>query len=330
MRTVALLAALAWISPATPLWADCKMGRLGELKPVIEHSRIYVPGQVNGKDVLFMVDSGADTLLFATELSALGVAVGSSSGETYGATGGARPDGQATLSTLGIGLWSGHDITLRAVGSSGGENLRGVPVIGVLGEDILSHFDVEIDIKNERFSLFEMKGCEAANLAYWTDNYNVVDITQYDARQPRLRMSGMLNESPVSMILDTGAPYSMVSLDVARALGVAPGGPGVEEVDKVSGVQGQAEATWVGTFSSFVLDQERIAPVKLRFYKFAQADAEVGTRLSRRAFSIDMFLGFDFLRAHHVLISHSQKKFYFSYSGGNPFPVPKVKSNSTQ
>ncbi len=330
MRKIVLLALAAWASLATPLWAQCKMGRLGELKPVIEHSRVYVPGKINGKDVLFMVDTGADTLLFAAELPALGVSVGGYTGDSFGATGHARADGQATLSSLEIGLWSGHDISVRAVGSSGGENLEGVPVIGVLGEDILSHFDVEIDIKGGRFSLFEMKGCEDANLAYWTDNYNVVDITQYDSRQPRLRMSGMLNESPVSMILDTGAPYSLVSLDVARALGVAPGGPGVEEVDKVSGVQGQAETTWVGTFSSFVLDQERIAPVKIRFYKFAQADAEVGTHLSRRAFSVDMFLGFDFLRAHHVLISHSQKKFYFSYSGGNPFPVPKGKSAPAQ
>lgn len=331
MRRIALLAALAWIWTATPLWADCKMGRLGELKPVIAHSRIYVPGKADGKDVLFMVDSGADTLLFAAEAAALGISVGGYSGESFGATGGVRSEGQATLASLEIGLWSGHDVALRAVGSVGGENLEGVPVIGVLGEDILSHFDVEIDVKGNRFSLFQMTGCEDANLAYWTEAYNVVEIGRYDARSPRLKLAGTLNDSPVSMLLDTGAPYSAVSLDVARALGVTPGGPGVEEVDKSSGVNGQAEATWVGTFSSFALDQERIAPAKIRFFKFAQADAEVGTRLARRAFSIDMFLGFDFIRAHHVLISHSQKKFYFSYSGGNPFPVPKsTASNPAQ
>ena len=36
-----------------------------------------------------------------------------------------------------------------------------------------------------------------------------------------------------------------------------------------------------------------------------------------------MLLGFDFLRAHHVLISHSQQKFYFSYVGGRPFGAPQ-------
>jgi hypothetical protein len=94
-------------------------------------------------------------------------------------------------------------------------------------------------------------------------------------------------------------------------------------------MHGQAEQTWVGTFSSFALDQERIAPARIRFFKFAQADAEIGSRVGQRAFKAEMFLGFDFIRAHHVLISHSQKKFYFSYAGGNPFPVPKP-SNPAQ
>jgi len=323
MRKLVLTAVLLWAVSAVPLWADCKMSRLGDLKPIIAHSRIYVPGKVDGKEVLFMIDSGADTMLFAAEAAALGVSVGGSSGQSFGATGHERFDGQATLASLEIGLWSGHDVSLRAVGSLGGENFEGVPVIGVLGEDILSHFDVEIDIKGQRFSLFQMTGCDGANLAYWTENYNVVDIGTYDARQPRLRLSGELNGSPVSMILDTGAPFSAVSLDVARALGLSPGGPGTEAVEQTSGVQGQAEATWVGTFKSFALDQEQIAPAKIRFFKFAQVAPDTGSKLGRRAFSIDMFLGFDFIRAHHVLISHSQKKFYFSYSGGQPFSVPK-------
>lgn len=323
MRRMVLAAALLWAVSAGPLWAQCKMGRLGELKPVIAHSRIYVPGKVDGKDVLFMVDSGADTLLFAAEATALGLPVGGYSGDSFGATGHERSDGEATLASLEIGLWSGHDITLRAVGSLGGETFDGIPVVGVLGEDILSHFDVEIDIKNQRFSLYQMTGCADANLAYWTDSYNVVDIGGYDSRQPRLRLAGALNGSPVSMLLDTGAPYSAVSLDVARALGLDPGGPGTKAVEQASGVHGQAEAAWVGTFASFVLDQEKIAPAKIRFFKFAQAGPEIGSRLSRRALSVDMLLGFDFIRAHRVMISHSQKKFYFSYSGGQPFSVPK-------
>jgi len=35
-----------------------------------------------------------------------------------------------------------------------------------------------------------------------------------------------------------------------------------------------------------------------------------------------MLLGADFLRAHRVLVSHSQRKMYFTHLGGPVFIVP--------
>ena len=35
-----------------------------------------------------------------------------------------------------------------------------------------------------------------------------------------------------------------------------------------------------------------------------------------------MLLGADFLRAHRVLVSHSQRKMYFTYLGGPVFAPP--------
>ena len=36
-----------------------------------------------------------------------------------------------------------------------------------------------------------------------------------------------------------------------------------------------------------------------------------------------MLLGADFLRAHRVLVSHSQRKMYFTYLGGPVFAAPR-------
>ena len=41
-----------------------------------------------------------------------------------------------------------------------------------------------------------------------------------------------------------------------------------------------------------------------------------------------MLLGADFLRAHRVLIAHSQRKIYFTYAGGTVFPVELARSCS--
>jgi hypothetical protein len=40
-----------------------------------------------------------------------------------------------------------------------------------------------------------------------------------------------------------------------------------------------------------------------------------------------MILGADFLRAHRVLISHSQRKMYFTYLGGPVFAVARPPSS---
>ena len=38
-----------------------------------------------------------------------------------------------------------------------------------------------------------------------------------------------------------------------------------------------------------------------------------------------MVLGVDFLRAHRVYVARSQRKLYFTYTGGTVFPVDATK-----
>ena len=47
-----------------------------------------------------------------------------------------------------------------------------------------------------------------------------------------------------------------------------------------------------------------------------------GSRLSATREIRDMLLGVDFLRAHRVFVAHSQRKFYFTYTGGPVFSAP--------
>jgi hypothetical protein len=42
-----------------------------------------------------------------------------------------------------------------------------------------------------------------------------------------------------------------------------------------------------------------------------------------------MVLGVDFLVSHHVLISHSQNKLYFSYAGGPAFQGAAAEAGKT-
>ncbi len=319
-----LIALLLWTAAATPLRAACKLGKVADLKPIVSDYRVYVPGKINGKDVLFMVDSGANTLLFRDAAEALGMSLAGYAGETYGATGHESADVKASIESLELGKWSGRNFALRAVGPGGDSKFGGVTVIGVLGEDILSHFDVEMNLQEGVFHLYQPEGCESANLAYWTDSYNVLDMIGDPPGQPRIRVAVQINDRQVTALIDTGAPYTHLSLDIARALGVSPESPGVQPAGPVVGIHGQAEPSWTGVFNSFSFDQERISPAKINMYRFAKGDSE-GSRIRQANFDFDMLIGFDFLRAHHVLFSHSQRKVYLSYVGGQPFISPKPR-----
>ena len=44
-----------------------------------------------------------------------------------------------------------------------------------------------------------------------------------------------------------------------------------------------------------------------------------------------MLIGADFLRAHRVLVSHSQRKMYFTYLGGPVFaPPPRLPQSGAE
>lgn len=321
MRRILLIALLLWAG-TTPVLANCKLGKVAGLKPVISENRIYVPGKINGKDVLFMVDTGAITLLFRDAAVELGLPLAGYAGESVGATGQEAADVKASIESLELGQWRGENFAMRAVGPGGDGKLGGVPVIGVLGEDILSRFDVEMNIQEGLFALYLPEGCETSNLAYWTDSYNVADMAFYSANDRRIQVNVQINGQTVTAMIDSGAPQTQLSLDVARTLGVTPESQGVESAGPIVGIHGQSTPSWIGVFDSFVFDQEKISPARISMYKFSKTEGE-GSRVRRAILDFDMLLGFDFLRAHHVMFSHSQGKVYVSYVGGRPFFTPK-------
>jgi hypothetical protein len=316
MKKSALWGILLWVA-ALPACAGCVLGKVATLDVSLVGNELLVPGSVNGHDVEFVVDTGAETLLFPDRARSFGVNVGGLIGQMYSAAGRETMVEQATIENFALGKWTGHNVSLPAVGI--GKGFADERVIGLLGEDILSHFDVEIDIPHHLFALYQPQDCETANLAYWTDSYNVADFVRFNPEYPAIMVNGRIGDSPVLVELDTGAYRTVMSLEIARALGVGPGDPGVENLGPARGLNGQSAETWAGTFPSFTLDQEAIKPAKLAFFQFSRVEPENGSLIRRRAFDADMLLGIDFIRSHHLFISHSQRKLYFSYSGGKVF-----------
>ena len=100
------------------------------------------------------------------------------------------------------------------------------------------------------------------------------------------------------------------------------------------GASGKILPVWTAPFQSFAIGTETAKDVRLPFSEvFRDANyASLGSHIPTKGEGAQqMLLGVDFLRAHRVLVSHSQKRIYFTHNGGPMFASassPEAKADS--
>jgi hypothetical protein len=124
-------------------------------------------------------------------------------------------------------------------------------------------------------------------------------------------------------LLDSGASASVLDKVAAERAGITPDSPGVIASGKGGGLGGKAVAFWIGPLQSFAIGGETIKDTTIQFADlWKDATYTSASRLPRKVESpASMLLGADFLRAHRVLVAHSQRKVYFTYEGGPVFQM---------
>jgi hypothetical protein len=185
--------------------------------------------------------------------------------------------------------------------------------------------------------LYQSQNCEGVSLAYWASTgAGEVEIEPVHDTSPQIVLTVQVNGKPIKAMFDSGAPLSVLGKPDAARLGVTPETPGVIAAGGASGVGSKTIQSWIGPFQSFAIGNETIRDTEIRFadlFKSATYSA-VGTHIPVKVeglHSISMLLGADFLRSHRVLVAHSQRRIYFTYTGGPVFrttspPSPRHSS----
>jgi tetratricopeptide (TPR) repeat protein len=271
--------------------------------------RPLVHAQLNGRDAVFIADSGAffsSVTAAAVEEFRLqidpryqGLFVEGVGGREY-----ARVARAQTFTFLGATI---NKVDFVVAGSYfGGES------IGVLGQNVFRIADVEYDLANGVIRLAQPKDCKNTPLAYWADaehkHYSTIDIDFATAREPHTTGVAYLNGEKIRVTFDTGAGVSTMSLDAAKRAGITPASPGVTYAGEGYGFGHRISKSWIATFSSFKIGDEEIKNARLRF-----GDYELR--------GIDMLIGPDFFLSHRVYVASSQRKLYFTYNGGPVFDL---------
>ncbi len=344
LRQIALSCLCAGALMAGRADAKCEVTRMMTLPVIVKGNQILIPGTLEGRPVKYLFDTSfLASIIMAPAAERFGLDVMdymSFIDPTSTVSEGAATVKEFTLADYKVrnalfAVWGHH------------ETFGDPDAVAVLGTDYWHQFDVDIDLKAGTIGLLKSQGCEDVNLAYWTNDYNVLDTVTHSYQNI---FYVTLNGERTAAILDSGAPFSSLTRSTALRVGIPSEKeagddlvvPGTQSADLLSLTNmsyglgtpmrpspdilgGIAESPYlrsaarqtVADFGSLQLDEETIKPARLRIVPTPRSRPQVGSRLGITYFDYDMVFGVDFLLAHHVLIANSQHKLYFSYSGGS-------------
>jgi tetratricopeptide (TPR) repeat protein/predicted aspartyl protease len=301
------------VAAAPAAGEPCKMGRAGVLPVTMEDMQPLVHAAINGKDALFLADSGA----FFSMLSTAGARQFNLTLEhvnhnfTVHGVGGASQVWMTTVQTFTI-----FNLDLPKVPFLVVDNDMGHGAIGVLGQNVFQLGDIEYDLADGVINILRTHGdCRKTSLAYWANDkglpYSEIDVDFGRAENPRTTGDAYVDGRRIRFELDTGSGASVLTLDAARRAGVTPDSPGVSAGGSTYGIGRRTVRTWIAPFASFKIGDEEIRNTHLRI-----GDVKLD--------GVDMLLGADFLLSHRLLAASSQRKLYFTYNGGPVFNLTTV------
>ncbi len=288
---------------------DCKFSRLAEIPITMNGTRPLIDTRIDGREASFLIDSGAFYSVISRATAdqyALHLRPAPTGMYMIGL------GGRVELQIATVKDFSLAGIPVRNVEFLVGGSEVGSGAAGLIGQNLLSHFDVEYDLAHGALRLFRAESCSKRMLAYWVapgQSYSTMSIEWPTPRQPHTVGVGYLNGTRIDITFDTGAAVSLLSRHAAARAGLRPDSPGVVDAGYMHGLGNAMEKTYVGTFDSFkVGDDEEIQHARLRFI---DSDLPVG----------DMLLGADFFLSHRIMVANSQHRLYVTYNGGPVFDL---------
>jgi predicted aspartyl protease len=166
------------------------------------------------------------------------------------------------------------------------------PASGVIGPDLLMHYEVELDFAKKKMNLFAQDHCPG-ELVYWThDPVATLPLRVDDFGHVGLDV--VLDGKPVPAALDTGAPISSMTLkNAADDFALTPDSPGMTKKVLPAGT------VYLYQFKSLMLGG--IAISNPTIYLAGGQQSQVKR---------DFLLGLEELSKLHVLISYKEKTLY--------------------
>lgn len=252
------------------------------------YAQIYLPSRISGFQTHLLLDTGAFWNLMNKDLAAQLHLPTHTSYEIYMIdASGAKIDQLTTVPEFMLG-----DLKIAKLDFFVGGNLGGTPESygGVLGRNMFTQADLEIDNAGKSVSLFSPDHCpgegvhwsdEAVVLEYQRDKSNTTHTgtrIKTAIRPEQLDepiVSAELQGKPVTVLFDTGASMTSIDLEHAeKVFGIGPGSPGVTPAGSTYVGSGAEVPVYAYTFKELTISGIRFENVPVHLGQFGN-DAQV-------------------------------------------------------
>lgn len=204
---------------------DCTVKQIASLQMADDFpGRVVVTGTIEGAPHSFMIDTGGFVSeLYDDVVQKLGLSTSTidPNVEIYDSGGNVR---RRYVSVPKLALGAVHaDTKIMTVKSRGPGQDKGID--GMIGPDVLEHFDIELDFAARKVNFISQDHCEG-KVVYWSDRFTETDFALSDQH---IVIPMMLDGREVKATVDTGAPLTYLSETVShRLFGIDSKSPGIE------------------------------------------------------------------------------------------------------
>lgn len=262
---------------------------------------ISTTGQIENNDLSFLIDTGSEGGLLTPEAlkrfslsshSTLKTIIAGSDGSNH-----IVPN--LTVHSLTIGTLHLSD-KVFPIGELPGTPLLHPPLLGLIGMDILGHYDLDFDLPHNMLTLWQvhLQSQLCARPPYWPEKNSRKAIKTLTTKHEtnRFMIPFILDGHTGLALVDSGARSHILSLSFAHKIGLKD-----EEL-----------AQDPGGYSAGINSKER----RYQWHKFRQLRIgdEVNNNpiltISHMENHVDMLLGADWFKTHHVWISGETGQIY--------------------
>lgn len=281
---------------------ECRLDRNAEIPMSFRDDHYIVPVDIGGHAYPMVLGVGTDRTAFSPDaIRMLGLTEDTRQASVVSGLSGARSTYPYLLPSLKFGPEEWDRLPVLTVDLPTGSPGDAAAPVGILGADVLSRYDLDVDFPNRTMTLYTAQGCIAPFLP-WQGNYFEYAAKPQPRAKHRFIVPVTLNGRKIDAILSTGSVRTLVKRADLERVG------GTRAAQLTFAPSGAGEASSPRTVDVYRFDDLQIGPGNYRNVRLRISDSIADGE--------DMVLGLDFMHTRRVWFSHSSERVFMQPSSG--------------